>query len=260
MIAQPQPGVSVPISQHGLAAAAGLAAQDVAPDIAAFMPRDRIEAGLAEQLVLLGAVLRDGCGRMLSPDLPSNLAPRMLGAVTSLAREIRAVTLMLIRRQAESLPHPDALPDGAEEMLSGPPPIGVTRADGHGQEPGRGVHPSTAGRESRPSAAASDPMHPDAGADPGAAEAGQGAIRHEPAGPASAGAIGHRAAGVHVTGPHAADAAGSTLAGPPRHRGALSTRASLLSQAACVDAVAGLSRPADLPTASSAGRRQPVAA
>ena len=183
MIAQFQPSMSAPTHLHGSAAVAGFPAQDVASGIAAFSPRDRIEAGLAEQRILLGSVLRDGCGRMLSPDLPANLAPRMLGAVTSLAREIRAVTLMLIRRQAEPLPQPEAMPDDADGILSGHQPIGAARAeDMGGQDPGRGVHPTTSGGGACPRAAGSDPACPDGGADPGAAETGQGAIRQEPAG------------------------------------------------------------------------------
>lgn len=246
MIAQPQPGISALTHLHG-SAAAGLPAQDIAPDIAAFSPRDRVEAGLAEQLVLLGAVLRDGCGRMFSPDLPTNLAPRMLGAVTSLAREIRAVTLMLIRRQAEPLPYPEAMPDDAEGMLPVHRPGIVAGVDAPGQDPGHGLHSATGDGQSRPRGAAGDPTSPDGGADPDAAGTGQGAVRHEPARCPPAIATGRQAAGAHGTGLQAAGTANSSLVGAPRHQAKPSIRASLLSQAACVDAMAGLSpRPVGL--------------
>ena len=101
-------------SQHAdtLAMATGLSATQLIQVFGAYAPREGLEAALVEQILILGAAMREACRHLRAPDLTANLAVRFCSIVAGLQRETRAAAAMLIRRQGQSLPEPQGEPLG----------------------------------------------------------------------------------------------------------------------------------------------------
>jgi len=156
-------------SQHieTLAVATGLSATQITQAFGAYAPQDGLDAALAEQILLLGAAMREACRHLRAPDLTANLAVRFCSIVAGLQRETRAVAAMLIRRQAQPLPEPQdeplaeiSRPAGARFMA---PP-----------EPRDDQYPAAGQDGPHPAAATSDGLGtPDASTGPSAAACGE---------------------------------------------------------------------------------------
>jgi len=103
----------------------GLSHDAAAHAFFAYSPRDSVEADLAEQIVMLQAVLREGARRATDPQLAPALAARFHRAQISLQRELRTTIALLVRRQAKPLPaHITAaagrMPDPAPTEVTAP--------------------------------------------------------------------------------------------------------------------------------------------